>query len=250
MFSNRLGSILNNVNDVVVFAAMMIYFLNSKVADPGDYVFLIVYENTMMLISFAIFFLVSHSFFNKSYSNFGRVYLKKDFNSIIKGFTTSIVAIVTFVVSAGIIILILNQLTIELLVAYLKDNGYKYQSIFVLDSHGLFLKSETLAAMKELFGKNYTFFFWAMGIQFFISYFIHFFTLAKNSKKEEDIDPAFWDVAIQILLSPICIFIVCIVLVILSSIFGTQFWIVSTTLILYKIIFTLTKNKLSKVLNT
>ncbi len=243
MLSEINGKRINFGIDIISFIVVCAVLMNlGKSADPGDIIFVFVYESTIMALVFALFFLIFNTY----------EYIKKNKNStilksIFKGLYISIFASFSMVLVASFFILLLNQITVELLVGFLKENAFQFKSIEVLSTSGVYLEAETMNRLELLFGKSYSLFFYIIGIKYFVNLLVNFFSQTKVSKGSISI-VGLYETVSQIILSPIVMFISCIILVILAEIFGPQTWIVFVCLGFFRLLFMYTFSKLSNFL--
>lgn len=247
--NERLGNRINFGIDLISFLIVCFVLTNFSKADPGDAIFVFVFESTIMLLSFSVFYII----FNTA----KLTYLKRNesrkillIQHFFKDLFTSIVTIIGILIGSFLVVLLLNQLTVELLVAFLKDNAFRFQSIEILNTSGVYLESETIARLENLFGKNYMICFWFIGIKYFVNLLINFFTKRSNSETGIFHFTGLIETMSQIIISPIAMLISCIILVILASIFGAQTWIIFVTLGVFRLIFMLFFAKLNPVLKT
>jgi hypothetical protein len=239
------GKRINFGIDVVSFIVVCAVLMNvGKSADPGDIIFVFVYESTIMALVFALFFLIFNTY----------EYIKKNQNNsilknIFKCLYISIFASFAMVLVASFFILLLNQITVELLVGFLKENAFQFKSIEILSTSGVYLEAETMNRLELLFGKSYSLFFYLLGIKYFINLLVNYFS---SSAKNNDLKTfaGMYETISQIIISPIVMFIACIILVILAEIFGPQTWIVFVCLAIFRLLFMYTFSKLSNFIKT
>lgn len=239
--------------DLISFGSVCLLALNQRnEADPGEFIFLFVFENLLMVLAFTVFFL----FFNPAH----QYYLKKKGVIPEKAgktqsgslFSLVIYTLTGFVILAFIVfiaIIFLNQLTVELLLAFLKDNAYRFESLEIL-SAGMFFERPVLGAMQEFFGKNYLLFFWIFSLKHFISLVLHFFGHPDLKTKSFPALAGISTITAQILISPVSMLLACIMLVILSGIYGAQTWIILVTLAVFRLLFLLLSNRLAHFFKT
>lgn len=238
--------------EILSFISICAIFFSKGNSDPGNVIFLFVFENLIMLLSFAVFyplFNTWHSFYVRKES-FSSSTFKPKFEFILVKFCTSLVYLAGIFGLSFVFILFLNQLTIELLVAYLKDNSYNFKSIEILAGGGMFFEKEVVGELKALFGQNYFLFFLIFGIKYFIELILNLFSSNDLKSNKSLTFNGFIPIASKIILGPISIFIACIILVILSAIFGSQIWIVFLTLALFRLLFLFLNSKLTHFYNS
>lgn len=242
--TENVGKRINFGIDMISFIAITAILVNFGKADPGDVIFVFVYESTIMAMVFALFFIIFNTF----------EYIKENkgislLNRFFKGMYTSIFASFTVLLVASFFILLLNQITIEFLVAFLKDNAYQFKSIEILSTSGIYLEGETIHKLEQLFGKSYALIFYIIGIKYFINLLINYVSKSNKSKEIRKF-AGLYETVSQIIISPIAMLLSCLILVILASIFGPQTWIVFVVLGIFRLLFMFFFSKLNSVLNT
>lgn len=245
MLSENNSKRINFGIDIISFIVVCAVLLNvGKSADPGDILFVFVYESTIMIVAFTIYFLIFNTWdFVKSNKNNSWV------SSLFKGIYVSIYSVISTAVISFLFILLLNQITIELLVGFLKENAFQFKSIDILSESGVYLETETMRKLELLFGKSYSLFFYILGIKYFANLLVNYFSKPSVSKGILSF-AGLYETASQIILSPIIMFITCIILVILAEIFGPQTWIVFVCLAIFRLLFMYTFSKFSNFLKT
>jgi uncharacterized membrane protein YecN with MAPEG domain len=238
------GKKINFGIDITSFIIICSLLLNFGKADPGDIIFVFVYESTIMVLVFALFFILFHTFESMKFDS------NKHHNIIVRFFgclTLSTIMMLIALVASFIIILFLNQLTVEFLVGFLKNSDFHFKSIEILNSNGVYLTSETRSKMEILFGKSYNLFFWIIGVKYFVNLTVNYFSQAKDTIAKDGTATfsGLLETAIQIIISPIVMLITCIILVILAEIFGPQTWIVFVCLGIFRLLFMYSFSKFS-----
>jgi hypothetical protein len=229
----KTGERINVGIESLSFIALCFYFFKDGNSDPGDVLFLFIYESSIMLVSYAIFFLI----FNTWLQLKQKAFQAKQIAAFIQSFLTSLFGLGGLLLVSFIGILFLNQLTLELLIGYLQDNEYEFKTIQVLSESGLYLESETRQAMEQVMGKKYSFFFYFIGFKYLIVLIVDFFSRTDLKTNSFASFSGLKETAIQIVISPISMFLACILLVILTAIWGTQYWIVFACLISFRLLF-------------
>jgi uncharacterized membrane protein YecN with MAPEG domain len=244
MLSESNGRRINIGIDITSFIAVCSVLMSIGKADPGDIIFVFVYESTIMVIVFLLFFILFNTFeFAKENKH---LFILK---SIFKGFSLSLIAACSMLLVSFFFILLLNQITVELLVGFLKENEFQFKSIEVLSSSGVYLESETMLRLEALFGKSYSMVFYILGIKYFANLLVNYFSTKKTSKSTFAF-VGLYETASQIIISPIVMFISCVILVILAEIFGPQTWIVFLCLAIFRLLFLYSFSKISKLLKS
>lgn len=241
----------NTSIDWVSFAlicALMIYGGN---ADPGDVVFIYVFENIIMIIAFIPFYLI--------FSTWHHFYLQKNNPDIIvgkkyKGFFgalehTLLALIILIFVFAGhlIVVFILDQISVELMVAYFTDNHYNYASINLLAQSGMFFETTVIEGMQSIMQINYLFIFLLIGARYFGELILDFFKSDYKNNESATLDGA-WSIGVHVIAGPLSIFLSMILLVILTSAAGNQTWITILTLVIFRLLFNWMSNKMIRAI--
>ncbi|TNE53814.1 MAG: hypothetical protein EP338_09805 [Bacteroidetes bacterium] len=228
---------------LVDFTAIGAFFLASNLnhrVDPGDFIFLFVFENLIFFLVFFLFYLT----FGAGY-NYVLNYRKKGWKKFLKDYFNSLLGVLVLGLGGYVLVILMNQITVELLVAYLQDNHFQFQSIEILSAGGVFLEDEVVAGMQRLFGRSYQSFFWIMGINAFISMLL--FTLAhpEFGKSQKAVMDNARDLFIKVLLSPALMLICCMLIPLLALIFGAQLWLLILILGLFRLLYLWASKKLS-----
>lgn len=245
--NQKKGSQLGLLLDLIFLASVIILALNhTKNLDPGDYIFLFVYENLIAILSFLIFLILFYPL-NKFILNKHQIDFRNWFTKNL--LFQNLKKVIGFLISLFIIFIVIiffNQLCVELLVAFLKDNSYHFKSIQILGEGGMFFEKSVVSELENLFQKNYSLFFMLVGVKYFISQIIDFFTLKTTESNSYELFGTLPKIVSQIILAPILIFASCIFLVILSSLFGVQTWIIFVTLAIFRLLFWIITKKITE----
>lgn len=241
----------NTSIDWISFAlicALMIYGGN---ADPGDVVFIYVFENIIMIIAFVPFYLV--------FSTWHHFYLQKNNPAIIigkkyKGFMGAmehalLALIILVFVFAGyvLVVFILDQISVELMVAYFQNNQYNYSSIELLARSGMFFEPSVINGMQSIMQINYGLIFLLIGLRYFGELILDFFKSDYKTNESAALDGA-WSIGVHVVAGPVSIFLAMIILASLSAAFGNQTWITISTLVFFRLLFNWMSNKMIRAI--
>lgn len=220
-------------------------------ADPGDVVFIYVFENIIMIVAFVPFYLI--------FSTWHHFYLQKNNPDIIigkkyKGFSGAmehalLALIILVFVFAGyvLVVFILDQISVELMVAYFKDNNYNYASIDLLAQSGMFFESSVISGMQSIMQLNYGFIFLLIGLRYFVELIHDFFKSDYQNDESAALNGA-WSIGAHVIAGPLSILLAMILLAALSSALGNQTWITIATLIFFRLIFNWMSNKMIRAI--
>lgn len=144
-----------------------------------------------------------------------------------------------------LVIIFLNQLTVEFLCAYLQNSSFNFESLDILSQGGLYFEESVRHDLQDLFHLDYRIFFWIYALKHFMSITINFFAQADLKTNPFLIGQALYRIGTEAFLAPILILALCLILVILSEIFGPQLWIVFMILGIFRVLFVYFGNKFS-----
>lgn len=238
MFQIKNG--LNWIIELIFISVISLVSFTGKGVDAGEFIFLFVFENTLILVSFLAFVIIVWPIqrFLK-----GGVQLNQVVSFLLL-FLKSIGGILVYGFIALILVLFLNQLTVELLVGYMQHSSFQSESIRILSENGLYLEESVTAKLAMHFGKSYGLVFWVIFLRYFIQQVLDFFI----QKRNWDVDFTFnllVPVSLKIILSPIFMFIACIILVVLHSFFGPQPVVLVVSLLTFRLLFNFVNQKLT-----
>ncbi|MGV3630740.1 MAG: hypothetical protein ACO1O6_06025 [Bacteroidota bacterium] len=239
--------------DLAAFTALTILAINNRgQVDPGEIIFLFVFENLVIALAFAVFYVCFnpwHNFYLKKHGmlkNPARPRLKLPL------YRTILYSLLGFgiVLCIGIIALIFfNQLTVELLLAFLKDNSYKFESLEIL-AGGMYFEGAVVRSLQGLFGQSYLLFFWILLCKHLLAMILTFFSHPDLKSNTFLTLSGTVGIISQTLMSPVAIFLACVVLVGLTAIYGAQTWIILVTLAVFRLLFLLLSTKTARFFTT
>ncbi|MES2588404.1 MAG: hypothetical protein V4622_05435 [Bacteroidota bacterium] len=251
--TQKTGDRINFSLDILSFILVCAFLMDKGQSDPGDVIFIFVYESFIMILGFTLFFVIFntwHTFYVRRNKSGESTNYHIKITEVFQVFSKSLIYLGILFAMSFLVIIFLNQLTVELLIAYLTDNAYHFKSIEILSQNAMYFENEIVSGLKELFGKSYSAFFWIIGIKYFIELCLDLF-IHEELKTNKDLTMnGFKGIALKIILGPICMFIACIFLVILASIYGAQTWIVLLTLGIFRLLFLFLDSKLKSVIKS
>ena len=233
IISKKAAKTINLSLEIISFMVICVLLLNKGGADPGDFIFLFVFENLVLFISFGVYFVM----FNPWHSSYIRKIRGEQ-----QSFKKSISDFFSILIGAGIawtiaffVLVFLDQLTVELLISYLGDNAFNFKSLDILARGGMFFEDSVIQEMGDLFQANYKLFFWIYGFKYFINLVVNLMA-EQNLKTDENLTiNGIFSIAVTAIIGPVFMFLVCVILVLLAAIFGPQTWIIWFTLITFKL---------------
>ncbi|MCE3297171.1 MAG: hypothetical protein K0R65_2885 [Crocinitomicaceae bacterium] len=243
----------NLILDLAVFTALALFAMNTSMqADPGEIIFLFVFENLVMALAFAVFFIIFSPWHNS--------YLKK--HRLLKNparpririplFKAILYALLGFGIVfciSMVVLIFLNQMAVELMISFLKDNAYNFKSIEIL-SGGMFFDGSIIRSLQRLFGQSYVVFFWVLLFKHLLSNILVFVS-HPDLKSNNFLTLAGTRAVIsQTIMSPVAVFLACLLLVALSALYGAQTWIILVTLGAFRLIFLLLSISTSRFFTT
>ena len=214
--------------------------------DPGEFIFLLAYENLLMLFVFCLFGIIAYPLHKKFLNN----KLPELESPKLKGsdFFAILIGLSIFFVFGFFILLFLNQLTIELIIAYLGDNGYHFASMDVLNSNKVFW--ELREDFEMIFHKNFSTIILFFGGRYLLLLLLNLI-FHPNFKSNANLSIlGIYRLISNAILAPISMFIAMILLVILTAIFGNVAWIVLFCLAFFKLIYSILSSKTSNFLES
>lgn len=229
--------------DLIVFTVVVALLFKYSDANPGDWVFLFVFENVIMMFSFAIFFLIFSPVTTLLRQKHFGVKLGEKNHLSVKGFFNllgvSVLFLALYLAGYALVIVILDQIMVELVVGFFSDNDYTFESLKILGEGGVFFEAPVVDQMQELIGINLNWLFVILGARYFIEMTIDLFRERKFLEEEESELMGVFKIIGHAVLGPISLFIAFVPMVILTAIYGPQPWIVILTLILFRLLFNL-----------
>jgi len=145
-------------------------------------------------------------------------------------------------------LLFINQLTIELLIAYLKNNEYFFKSIELLANNEIFL--EQIDDFEQIFGMKFFVIFLIMAIRYFLMLCVQLFFNPQFKTHTSVSMLGLYKLVSNLFMAPISMFIAMVCLVVLTTIIGKATWIVLLSLGIFKFLFSFFSNRLSLFLES
>lgn len=229
----------------LLVVALLIYNGN---ADPGDVVFVFVFENIIMIAAFVPFYLIFYSWHNlylqKNHpeKNSGRIY-----KGISGALELSVLALIALIFIFGgylLVVFLLDQISVELIVAFFQGNNYQFATIDLLAQSGMFFESNVVSGMQEILNVNYGLIFLIIGLRYFGELVYDLFANDNYKNNKSATLNGAWSIAVHAIVGPISILIAMILLAILTSAIGNQSWIPFAVLIFFRLIFNWMSNKI------
>lgn len=244
---------INLILDLAAFAALALFALNnSKQTDPGEIIFLFVFENLVMALAFALFFIVFnpwHNMYLKKHGLLKNPARPRQKNPLYKIIFLSLIGFAFVLIIGSVALIFLNQLTVELLLSFLKDNAYNFKSLEIL-AGGMYFEGNVIRSLERLFGQSYLLFFWIMFFKHVLSLILSFFSNPKLKSNNFLTLAGTANIVSQMLMSPLSIFLACILLVALTSAYGAQTWIILVTLAVFRLLFLLLSTRTARFFKT
>lgn len=228
--------------DLFYMTALGLYIVFQSNTDPGDIIFLYVFENVYMIVGLIFFVLTVLPFFRlirvKHLRLSGKTLSENDKSSFLNFYGYLLLFSAVILVVGGLIVVLLDQIAIEFLVEYLGDNGYSFQSIEILSKDYLFFEKEVFEPMSRLLNLDYGLLLLIIGGRYFLELVLNYAS-NKNFLKVESMTLIYngiGNILAHVLIGPILVLICMIVLVIFTAIFGTQEWIVIAAVISFRLL--------------
>lgn len=228
----------------VLVCALMIF---TGGTDPGDVVFIFVFENILMIAAFVPFYII--------FSTWHHFYLQKHNPAIIVGkkyqgiggamelMLLSLIILIFVFAGHLLVVFILDQISVELMVAFFSGANYSYATIELLSHSGVFIESSVRSGLQEIVQVNYGLIFLIIWLRYFGELTLDFFKGNYQTNESAALNGA-WSIGIHALAGPLSIFIAMVVLVSLTAALGNQTWIPLLVLFLFRLLFNWMSNKM------
>ena len=236
--------------DLLSFLLVLVLLIWFGDTDPGDVVFLFVFENVIMMLAFAVFFIIfspvttllreKHKSMLENSEKF-RFGIGKFFSNM----GVSLIYLVVYLAFYAIGIIILDQIMVEFMVGYFDDNNYTFESLKILGKGGVFIEASVTEPMQQLIGLNVGVVVLILGGRYLIELIYNLFHNKLYLKDESAEMNGVLKIAAHAILGPVTLLISLIGMVILTAIFGQQTWIVIVMLIVFRLLFNVIFNWLN-----
>jgi len=246
--TNRKSRWWNTSIDWFAFLLVIALLIFTGDADPGDVVFVFVFENIIMIVAFIPFYLIFYSWHNlylqkhQPEKNSGRVY-----KGISGALELSVLAAIALIFIFGgylLVVFLLDQISVELMVAFFQGNNYHFETIDLLAQSGMFFEPSVISGMKEILNINYGLIFLILGLRYFGELVYDLFANSNYKNNKSATLNGAWSIATHAIVGPVSILIAMILLVVLTSSVGNQAWIPFAVLIFFRLIFNWMSNKI------
>ncbi len=224
--------------DLFFFAGFVYYLIFHVNLDPGDVVIIYVFENIFMLAGYVCFSFIfmpwAKTYYKKRVSKVERFQEKSFFKTYLSELVTNTMLICVGLVIGAIFIVLFDQILIEFAVGYFTDNGFVFKSLQILGQEGLFFQPTIINPLMEHLQIDLVVLFLIIGTRYFIEFTIDLFAGQKHKTLSGGFKGMF-AVASHVLFGPIVMLFCMLLLVLLSSIWGPQSWMVALILILFRL---------------
>ncbi|MBI2257851.1 MAG: hypothetical protein HYU67_03020 [Flavobacteriia bacterium] len=245
----RKSKLFYTLFDSLSLLALLLIMQNFKSADPGEFIFLFAYESQFILISFFIVLFVLLPIQKSILKKKGNLVSSHNIipnNEELKKHLFYFIGFIALFFVLYLIFLFLNQLSIEMIISYTKDNGYIFNSLEILNQNTVFVElSDQLGDYLNL-NINYLVAFFVL--KHIVLFLIQILFNPYFKKDASMLYKQFYTVGTSAILSPLSMFFAMLFLVICSSIFGAQKWIPLLSIVVFQLIFRFSTNRISSLL--